>query len=89
MTPLSSLGVFVALAVAGTAIAAHRGHVPPAKQTHLFETPDGERANPLADVVAGAKMATETGLCHRCGATLGGPYEYCVTCRPNGAVHAD
>jgi len=62
------------------------GHPGP-KRRHLHETGDGERANPFADLSAGAEAAAEQ--CRDCGTALESEsFRYCGSCDP-GSVADD
>jgi hypothetical protein len=77
MSTPTGLVAFVAVVLVATAVA--RYGRPGPKRTHVYETEDGERANPLADVSEGA-ADTDCG-CRDCGTELESEsFRYCTSC---------
>jgi hypothetical protein len=80
LTP-SALVVAAGAAVLATAVTAARRGPPGPKRTHLYETGDGERANPFGDLSEGAREGTDPGGCRNCGTALESPlFRFCVSC---------
>lgn len=54
---------------------------PAEKQTHLFETADGDRYNPFAGDADDRREATEeSAACAACGAAPDGDFRFCGAC---------
>ena len=84
--PLTSVLVVLLVALVATVLTVLRRGRPGPKRRHLFETEDGARANPLADLSAGTE-ASGTG-CRTCGRELeSDSFRYCGTC--DGPAPAD
>ncbi|PSP66947.1 hypothetical protein BRC70_08620 [Halobacteriales archaeon QH_6_68_27] len=76
----SSLLVVGAVVVGTLVTVARVGHPSP-KRRHLYETEEGERANPFRDLSMGAEAAAES--CGDCGAALESEsFRYCGSCDP-------
>jgi hypothetical protein len=76
---IGGVGLLFALSGLGTAIRVGRERVTTAKRTYLFETADGERANPFGAFSAGAADSHST--CRECRRDLPGEqYHYCLAC---------
>jgi len=78
----TAAGACLLIAALSTLVTVTRHGRPGPKRTHLFEDDDGERANPFADLSAGAEAAGR--ICRGCGAPLESEFRYCGGC-PTGA----
>lgn len=85
MTLWTAAAACLLLGLVSTLLTVSRQGRPGPKRTHLFEE-DGERANPFADLSAGAEAAEEG--CRQCGTALDADaYQFCTGC--GGSVVAD
>jgi hypothetical protein len=80
MEPTSGIVVLFVLSMVGVAARVRQAGVPE-RRTYLFETADGDRANPFADFAAGADETSPT--CRNCRQALSSEqFRYCLTCLP-------
>lgn len=80
MSLWTAAGACLLVALVSTLVTVSRNGRPGSKRTHLFED-DGERANPFADISAGAADAAQSARsCAGCGTAIDDSYRFCVAC---------